>query len=112
MPLSICDDDPIDVLHLRQMTLGDASVENEVLTMFSAQSAELIGALATLLPDAANLAHKLKGSARAIGAFHVAEAVENFEAALRDGDTSAPLDALQHAVERARAAIEAMLRRR
>jgi HPt (histidine-containing phosphotransfer) domain-containing protein len=68
------DDGPIDLEHLARMTLGDASLEHEVLAMFAAQSATLIGVLAALPPDAGALAHTLKGSARAIGAFAVADA--------------------------------------
>ncbi len=37
------DDGPIDFDHLKRMTLGDAGLEQEVLAMFSAQSAKLIG---------------------------------------------------------------------
>ena len=36
------DDGPIDMDHLQRMTLGDARLEREVLTMFSAQAASLI----------------------------------------------------------------------
>ena len=58
------------------------------------------------------LAHTLNGSARAIGAFKVAEAAEAFEAALRDGgEPSEALAALQQAVAQARQAIDAVLRR-
>ena len=106
------DDGPIDIEHLRRMTLGDATLEHEVLAMFSAQAVRLIGALAKLPAEAGALAHTLKGSARAIGAFQVADATEAFEAALRDGgEPSKTLAALQHAVARARNAIDAMLRR-
>ena len=63
------DDGPIDIEHLQRMTLGDAGLEREVLAMFSAQAARLIGTLAALPADAGALAHTLKGSARAIGAF-------------------------------------------
>src|SRR3569832_2667419 len=62
------DDGPSDIAHLRRMTLGDAALEREVLTMFSAQAARLVKALAALPPDASALAHTLKGSARAVDA--------------------------------------------
>ena len=80
------DDGPIDFEHLKRMTLGDAGLEQEVLAMFAAQSAKLIGALA----DSAGrmrptLAHTLKGSARAIGAFAVADAAARLEAVLAGG---------------------------
>ena len=79
------DDGPIDFDHLKRMTLGDAGLEQEVLAMFSAQSANLIGTLATMPADAGALAHTLKGSARAIGAFGVADAAARLEAALASG---------------------------
>ena len=84
------DDGPIDTGHLAHMTLGDASLEREVLAMFSAQAAGLVGKLATLPSDALALAHTLKGSARAIGAFAVADAAAVLEAAIRNGDDPQP----------------------
>ena len=42
------DDGPIDLEHLKRMTLGDAGLEREVLAMFSAQAVRLIGALAAM----------------------------------------------------------------
>ena len=106
------DDGPIDLEHLRRMTLGDAGLEREVLAMFSAQTVSLIDRLATLSPEAGALAHTLKGSARAIGAFGVADAADRLEAAIQKGDDStAALAGLEDAVTEARAAIDAILRR-
>jgi HPt (histidine-containing phosphotransfer) domain-containing protein len=110
------DDGPIDFEHLKRMTLGDASLEQEVLAMFAAQSAKLIGTLAALpaaLPaDAGALVHTLKGSARAIGAFGVGEAAARLEQALANGsDPSDLLAELGEAIAQARTAIEAVLRR-
>jgi HPt (histidine-containing phosphotransfer) domain-containing protein len=106
------DDGPIDIDHLQRMTLGDAGLEREVLAMFSAQAASLIGALATLPAEAGALAHTLKGSARAIGAFAVADAAEVLETAMRDGDDpSHALAELDEAIALARTAVDAMLRR-
>ena len=83
-----------------------------VLAMFAAQSAQLIGRLADLPEDAPSLAHTLKGSARAIGAFAVADAAARLEAVLSDGDDpSNQLSELCEAVAVARTAIEAVLRR-
>src|SRR5258708_25764157 len=78
-------DGPIDFDHLQRMTLGDAAVEQEVLTMFSAQSATLMHTLAAIPADASALAHTLKGSARAIGAFAAAAAAARLEAAIARG---------------------------
>ena len=106
------DDGPIDFEHLKRMTLDDAGLEQEVLAMFAAQSASLFGSLATMPPEARALVHTLKGSARAIGAFAVADAAERLEAVLADGDDpSNQLSELCEAVAVARTAIEAVLRR-
>jgi HPt (histidine-containing phosphotransfer) domain-containing protein len=110
-PPLVPDDGPIDIDHLKRMTLGDLSLEREVLAMFAGQAARLIEVLATLPAEAVELVHTLKGSARAIGAFHVADAAEALEAALRDGEPAEALAALQHAVAQARTAIDAMLNR-
>jgi HPt (histidine-containing phosphotransfer) domain-containing protein len=111
-PPLVPDDGPIDIAHLKRMTLGDAGLEREVLAMFAGQAVRLIGALAALPGDAAQIAHTLNGSARAIGAFKVADAAETLEAALRDGgEASEALAALRHAIAEARGAIDAMLRR-
>src|SRR4029078_11065091 len=101
---------PVDFEHLQRMTLGDADIEQEVLTMFMAQSARHMHMLAAL--PASALAHTLKGSACAIGAFAVADAAARLEVAIARGfDTSAALAELGEAVAEARAAIEAILRR-
>jgi HPt (histidine-containing phosphotransfer) domain-containing protein len=108
-PPLVPDDGPIDLAHLRRMTLGDAALEREVLSMFSAQASRLAAALAANPADAAALAHTLKGSARAIGAFAVADAAAHLETLIRSGDDRAEaLSELVDAVAQARAAIEAM----
>jgi len=94
------------------MTLNDPSLEREVLAMFSAQAVSLVGALATSPSNAAALAHTLKGSARAIGAFGVADAAGDLEALIENGgDRAKALAELSDAVAEARAAIDAILRR-
>jgi HPt (histidine-containing phosphotransfer) domain-containing protein len=94
------------------MTLGDPALECEVLTMFVAQSAKLLDQLAALPPESGALAHTLKGSARAIGAFAVAEAAAGLETALTNADDlRAALDGLKDAVAEAQGAIEAFLSR-
>ena len=106
------DDGPIDSAHLGRMTLGDAELEREVLAMFSAQAAGLIGRLQPMPSDGIELAHTLKGSARGVGAFRVADAAECLEWAIRRGDDPArALAGLKEAVAEARTAIDALLRR-
>jgi hypothetical protein len=86
-------------------------VEREVLSIFLAQTACPIADLVISVEPAA-LAHRLKGSARAIGAFRIAEGAAALECAIRGGDNpSQILIELDHAVAEARAAIEVMLKR-
>jgi HPt (histidine-containing phosphotransfer) domain-containing protein len=111
-PPLVPDDGPIDTDHLKRMTLGDESLEREVLAMFSAQSVSLIGALAALPAEAREIVHTLQGSARAIGAFAVADAAASLETALKNGDDpTEPLAELKDAVAQARTAIDVLLRR-
>jgi len=104
-------DGPLDRDHLRRMALGDLSLEREVLTMFVAQASRIVDALAARPSDAKALVHTLKGSARAIGAFGVADHAATMEAALGTGEEAAAvLAGLRDAVAEARAAIDAILK--
>jgi HPt (histidine-containing phosphotransfer) domain-containing protein len=106
------DDGPIDIEHLQRMTLGDAGLEHEVLTMFSSQTIRLMHDIAAPSSDRRALVHTLKGSARAIGAFRVADAAEFLEAVLQQGgDPSEAFDELSDTVAGARTAIDEILRR-
>ena len=92
------------------MTLGDSGLERQVLEMFASQATALVAKLAALPAEAGALAHTLKGSARAIGAFRVAECAEALEVAIRQSENPArSLIELKAAVVDARAAIAAML---
>jgi HPt (histidine-containing phosphotransfer) domain-containing protein len=96
----------IDLDHLARMTLGERELEREVLTLFAQQSTDLLARLEKLPREGASLAHTLKGSARAIGAFAVAETADNLEQRLRQGlPVTAEVTALQQAVEAALAAV-------
>ena len=111
-PPLVPEDGPIDFDHLRRMTLGDDSLEREVLAMFAGQVAELAASLALLPPNAAILAHKLKGSARAIGAIHVAAAAADLETVLRNGaDPAEPRATLNDTVNQVCQAIDVILQR-
>lgn len=106
------DDGPIDVDHLQRMTLGDPGLEREVLAMFSAQAVSFLARLGKLPSDASAIAHTLKGSARGVGAFAVANAAADLETAIQAGlDPSMALAELDAAVTHARAAIDIILRR-
>lgn len=105
-------DPPIDFEHLARMTLGEPNLEREVLTMFAKQSRDIAERLSAQPDDAAALAHTLKGSARAIGAFRVADAALTLETAMRGNrDVGEASEALMEAVEEACAAIDAHLGR-
>jgi HPt (histidine-containing phosphotransfer) domain-containing protein len=100
---------PIDLVHLARATDGDESLEAELLAMFDRQ-AEKLGQRVQLadLPRRAraDIAHRLRGSALAIGAFAVGEAAGRLEAAFEgEGEPLAELSALAQAVAEARRAI-------
>ncbi|MBR0843964.1 Hpt domain-containing protein [Bradyrhizobium liaoningense] len=104
-------DSPLDLDHLSRMTLGDAELEQEVLAMFAEQAAGLLAAMAAMPAEAGALAHKLKGSARGIGAFVVADAAARLETAIRTGhDRPRAFAALKDAVAEVRAVIAAILK--
>lgn len=105
-------DPPIDLEHLRRMTFGEPNLEREVLTLFATQSRAIAERLAAIPDDAAALAHTLKGSARAIGAFRVADAALTLETALRaKRDITEAQGALSDAIDEACGAIDALLNR-
>jgi len=81
----------IDEDHLGRMTLGDRSLEREVLEIFARQTTLMMERMAGASPAiAAAAAHTLKGSARGIGAWRVASAAEQLEqAAAGGGDAEA-----------------------
>src|SRR5262245_6771811 len=104
---------PIDLVHLARMTLGERSLEREVLQLFDRQAALLMGRMRAAPAEAmAALAHTLKGSARAIGAARVARAAEAMESidTADAGDVARALTALGSATEEARSFIADLLR--
>jgi HPt (histidine-containing phosphotransfer) domain-containing protein len=104
---------PIDREHLARMTLGERSLEREVLELFDRQSDMLFARMCKSTPEvAAAAAHTLKGSARGVGAWRVANAAEAVElaAAGRAAEIKAALGALKAAVDETKAAIAELLR--
>lgn len=69
---------PVDLVHLSRQTMGNKDLENEVLRLYAQQAAICVEQLAEADSPRAWLeaAHALKGSARGIGAWKVAEAAE------------------------------------
>jgi len=104
---------PIDLVHLARMTLGDRSLEREVLELFDRQAMLLMQRMVAAPVEAVPaLAHTLKGSARAIGAAHVARAAEALEVvSLTDaGERARALAAVGTATQQARLFIADLLR--
>jgi hypothetical protein len=102
----------IDRAHLTQMTLGDAALEREILSLFDRQSELLLERMRALPPAAVStLAHTLKGSAKGVGAWNVARAAEAVE--LADGTLAefrAAIERLGVEIGATRALIAEMLR--
>ena len=99
----------IDTQHLFRMTLGELSLQREVLALFDRQADLLLPRIRAGAPAmAAASAHTLKGSAVGIGAFKVARAVEQVEQA-RDAQIGAAVDTLAAVLEEAKAEIARLL---
>jgi HPt (histidine-containing phosphotransfer) domain-containing protein len=97
-------DCPVDLDHLKRMTSGEQGLEREVLQLFLKQTSRLVAALESLPAETGALSHTLKGSARAIGAFRLADSAAALEEAACQGrDSSAELAAVHVAVAEARA---------
>src|SRR5262245_1179559 len=103
---------PIDLVHLARMTLGDRSLEREVLQLFDRQAVMLVARMHAAEPSSvAAVAHTLKGSARGVGAWRVAGAAEALELAASSGEPlGAAIERLTAAANEARAVIAELLR--
>ena len=110
----------IDLVHLSRQTLGDAALETELLRLFEGQAQAFAARLLSPAPQNETardiqqrivLAHTLKGSSRAIGAFALAEAAQSYEDALRANapDADASPRRLLAALESAREEISRLL---
>jgi HPt (histidine-containing phosphotransfer) domain-containing protein len=106
----------IDLVHLSRQTLGDNALESELLRLFIVQTQQYASWLkeppvSDDVAKRADLTHRLKGSARAVGAFPLAEAAEIYEEALRAGakDTTIEAGRLAEALENARLAATQLL---
>lgn len=74
-------DVPIDWAHLSRFTLGDRTLEREVLGLFAGEAPRYLSLLLATTSRKAwiEAAHTLKGSARAVGAWAVAECAQAVE---------------------------------
>lgn len=74
----------IDMAHLARYTGGDATVNAEILRLFDLQTNDLVARLQAVL-DARDtktwkeITHSIKGAARGIGAFDMADAAQRCE---------------------------------
>ena len=100
----------IDVVHLARQTGGDQELERELLVLFAQQCVRHLRTIHAAGDDATrrDAAHTLKGAARAIGAWQVADAADLIERQLSDPGAKtgeAAMDALCLAAAEARAVI-------
>jgi len=100
----------IDFAYLSRQTAGDHELERELLTLFAQQCVVHLRALHGSADRQARMdaAHTLKGAARAVGAWQVAEAADRIEEGLAGPEQKASesaLDALALAAAEARAVI-------
>lgn len=74
-------DTPIDWAHLSRFTLNDAALEHEVLALFAMDAPRYLAKMTTARgrKEWIEAAHTLKGSARAVGAWNVADCAEAAE---------------------------------
>ncbi|MGB8363573.1 MAG: Hpt domain-containing protein [Rhizomicrobium sp.] len=108
---------PVDFAHLSRYTGGDAGLNAEVLTLFASQTAVLLARLDAALAARdtkvwRDTAHGLKGGARGIGAFALADiaaAAEAFDPAASLEDAANSLQQLKHQAEMVRLFVDAYL---
>jgi len=81
---------PVDIDHLNRYTGGDVGLNAEILRLFDGQCREMLPALEALAQAGADakrakeIAHTLKGAARGVGAFGLADAAQAAESATND----------------------------
>jgi HPt (histidine-containing phosphotransfer) domain-containing protein len=99
---------PIDFAHLNQQTMGDRAIEQEVLGLFAQQASSLIEQICQAGRDERlRLAHSLKGSARSVGAFPIADCLAELE---EDPDDAAILRRLKRLIAEAMEVIASVSR--
>jgi HPt (histidine-containing phosphotransfer) domain-containing protein len=71
---------PIDLVHLTRQTMGDRALEQDVLALFIQQALSVRDKISSATAaERLRLAHTLKGSARSVGAFAIAECAAAIE---------------------------------
>ena len=99
---------PIDLVHLSKYTLGNRDLENELMGLFRAQADVYLGRLAEAATDAdwVSAAHSLKGSAKALGAWRLADLAEFAERGAAVSERPDALDEIRAAVAAVNAFID------
>ncbi len=70
----------LDLVHLDRQTMGDAGLRSEVLQLMLAELDALLPQIAAQEgPTRRDLAHRLKGAARGVGAFALGAVAERIE---------------------------------
>jgi len=105
---------PVDLVHLARYTLGNRSLEREVLVLFHAQCEINLRRLKDAMDDKAwaEAAHTIKGSALGIGAWPIAKSAEMAEAlkgAARENGCRDALKELETLTSEAKGYIESLL---
>jgi len=99
---------PVDLVHLARHTLGNRDLEREVLQIFVRQSVLYLDRIrgAKTGTERQMAAHTIKGSARGIGAWEVADLAEKLENSASGSGIVASLDS---AVEKTNRFISSLL---
>lgn len=102
---------PFDLAHLRDQTFGDEDLARELLALLDGQIVALLPIIAAL-GDAqirSDAAHTLKGGARALGGFSLADAAAAVEETLGPGGPGPSLADLATLAAQANAARKAIV---
>jgi HPt (histidine-containing phosphotransfer) domain-containing protein len=93
-------DEVVDLIHLNRYTGGDRALNEEILSLFESQCYEMLARLETYAWETGDtkswreITHSLKGAARGIGAFALADAAADAEKT-GAGDRQSQIAALQ-----------------
>ncbi|MGA7714080.1 MAG: Hpt domain-containing protein [Rhizomicrobium sp.] len=109
----------VDLSHLARYTGGDEAINAEVLRLFDTQTSEMVDRLQTILEARdekswKEVTHTLKGAARGIGAFAMADAAafaEPIDPIKDRGNASVAISALKSRAEAVRTFIKTYLER-
>ncbi|TDR31316.1 phosphorelay protein [Aquamicrobium defluvii] len=71
---------PVDLVHLERQTMGDRQLQSEVLNLLAEQARSTSLRVGSASPEErAAMAHGLKGAARGVGAFALADCADALE---------------------------------